>query len=204
MYWSTNNFILAQGSYKHSEHYFANISPTHTALIQSITINLSIADLTPTILRHIEYGSRHKKSGMPPSNNDHMRWSLFAAHQLLLMWVDKFRWASQTFSHVDEVVIVCFRNTCNPLCLDGKEFAKKVESICIRPSTDLGRLVSTTIQICREIICHWVEEVGWENFKEALAGKCEGENGKEACPFHDWMLADQDCMDEQRSSAREY
>lgn len=186
IYWSTNNFTLAHGSYKHSEYYFDNISPAHIALIRCITVNLSIADLTPTIIRYVEHRSRQINSGMILSNNDHVRWGQLAANQLGLMWVEKLQWARKVFSHVDEVAVACFRSTFDLLYLDGDKFANQVDNIRVRrPSNDLRKLVNSTYQQCRQIICDWVEEVGWENFKEVLAGKCEREYGNQACPFHD-------------------
>ena len=186
IYWSTNNFTLAHGSYKHSEYYFDNISPAHIALIRCIVVNLSIADLTQTIIRYVEHGSRQMNSGMTISNDDHMRWGQLATNQLRFMWVQKLQWARKAFSHVDKVAVVCFRSTRDLLYLDGDEFANQVDNIRVRrPSNDLRRLVNSTYQQFRQIIRDSVEEVGWENFKEVLAGKCERELGDQACPFHD-------------------
>ena len=185
IYWSTNDFILAHGSYKHSEYYFDNISPRHTALIQSIRINLTIADLTPTIIRHVEHSSRQMHSGMVPSNNDHMEWGYLAIRQLLLIWIDKLQWARKVFNHVDEVAVFYFRNTSDPLLLDGMESANQANNFPLDTSTDLGGLVTSTLLQFHAIICRWVERLGWENFKEVLAGKCEREYKHVACPFHD-------------------
>ena len=183
IYWSTNDFILAHGSYKHSEFYFENISQTHTALIQSITINLTIADLTPTIIRYVEHTSRLMNSGMMFTNNDRVSWGWIAGLALLSMWVDKLKWARKVFSHVDQVV-VCSRITCDPRRLDREEFANKVDNIDEEPINDLLRLLASTSRQCQRIVENWVEEVGWENFKEVLAGKCEREYGNRACPLH--------------------
>ena len=185
IYWSTNNFILAHGSYKHSEYYFDNISPTHIALIQHIMINLTVADLTPTIIRYVEHRSRQIRSGMMLSNNNLMPWGHLAAHQLELMWVDKLRWARKVFGHVDTVTVTCFRFPSHPIDLGGDEFANQVDNIQARPSNDLGKLVDFTSRHCRDIVRRWVAGAGWENFKEVLAGKCEREYGNQACPLHD-------------------
>ena len=185
IYWSTNDFILAHGSYKHSEYYFDNISPRHTSLIQSIRINLTIADLTPTIIRHVEYSSRQMHNGMILPNNDHVAWGHLAIRTLVLIWIDKLQWARKFFSHVDEVAVFCFRNTSDPLLLDGKEFARQAYELYPNSGADLGKFIIFSVQQNHGIICRWVERLGWENFKEVLAGKCEREYKHVACPFHD-------------------
>ena len=185
VYWSTNDFTLAHGSYKHCEYYFGTVSPRHTALIQSIRINLTIADLTPTIIRYVEHSSRQMHNGMILPNNDDVRWGHLAIRLLVLLWIDKLQWAGKVFSHVDEIAVFCFRNTSDPLILDGKEFAKKSKEIHADTSAALGKMVIFTVVQNHTIICRWVERLGWENFKEVLAGKCEREYKHVACPFHD-------------------
>ncbi|KAL8792671.1 MAG: hypothetical protein Q9195_004731 [Heterodermia aff. obscurata] len=186
IYWSTNDFVLAPGSYKHSEYYFDKISPTHAALIQSIIIKLSIADLTPTIIKCVEHRSRQINSGMPLSDYDHISWGPLTARQLLVMWIDKLQWARKVFSHVDKNVVACSTSTCDSLYLTGDEFANEVDNMrSSRPKNDLGKMVIFTFRQSREIVRRWVREVGWENFKEVLASKCEREYGNKVCPFHD-------------------
>ena len=89
------------------------------------------------------------------------------------------------FSHVDEVIVSFFGAKCDSLYLNGDEFAEKVDSMCLRQGNNLGTVVMVTYRECRDIIRRCVEEVGWENFKEVLTGKCEREYGNQEYPFHD-------------------
>ena len=80
IYWSTNVFHLARGSYKNTESFFSTISPNHVALIQHIHIDLSVGDLTPDVLRDFEQRIRERT----PLNNHHAQMGLSNAAEMLV------------------------------------------------------------------------------------------------------------------------
>ena len=174
LYWSTNNIVLARGSYKHSELLFATIRPEHIALIKSVIVNLTIADLTPSLVLYLEKSIRDQSAGLLLANDYHQAWGLFTSGLLLDIWLDKLRWVAKTFSPDTTLTINWLGNK---LSLDTLELSKALTPVITRESTLAGFRFHRGRAIAEFIIEHWVAVIGWENFKEMLVRKEVGETG---------------------------
>ncbi|KAG7008289.1 hypothetical protein G7Y79_00006g019090 [Physcia stellaris] len=181
IYWSTNIFHLARGSYKNTEAYLSTISPTHVALIQQIQIDLSVGDLTPDVLRDFEQRIRERT----PLNNIHTRWAGHAAEMLLTTWQAKLLWVRKHLGHVSTITLRSYKQTDNSMILKSSDFFKSAEDPAVWTSSqELGNLMLSAVFGARDIIEYWVHKVGWENFKEYLAGECEQSDEFKQYPLH--------------------
>lgn len=186
IYWSSNTFHLARGSFKHSEMFFSIISPAHIALINSIVINLTIADLDPSLLRFLEQFTRDVGNGLLPWNNDHDNWAHLAAAMLHTEWTGKLNWASKSFGHVAVVHITCFDAGKSAVRMSGSKFAKTMQDPEeLQACTELLWLLFLAHRRALSVVGQWVRAFGWENFKEWLLGKCRLHENGERCPLHD-------------------
>lgn len=95
-YWAKNTFYLPRGPVSHSKLYWRSIRSQHKALVTSIAIQFSIADLTPEVLRHIEEyarknSDRGRREGILPQEFD-SDWEYYVNAALASIWARKLLW----------------------------------------------------------------------------------------------------------------
>lgn len=181
IYWSTNIFHLARGSYKNTESFFSTVSPNHVALIQQIQIDMSVGDLTPDVLRDFEQRIRERT----PLNNIHTRWAGHAAEMLLTTWQAKLLWVRKHLSQVSTITLRSYKQTDNSMTFKTTDLVKSAEDPDIWTSSqELGDLMLSAVLGARDVIEYWVHKVGWENFKEYLAGESEQTDEFRQYPLH--------------------
>lgn len=95
-YWAGNTFYFPRGPVSHSKLYWRSVRPQHKALVMSIAIQFSIADLTPEVLDHIEQYARKiprhvKRDGCPPEEF-YIGWEHYVTTALTIIWARKLDW----------------------------------------------------------------------------------------------------------------
>ena len=103
IYWSMNNFHLARGHLINSIAFFSNTSPKHIALIRHLTIDLSLADLTPPVLLRLEGLARRTLPGSQFHDDAWGHWAWQASLILWTIWETKLNWACKFFRHVNPI-----------------------------------------------------------------------------------------------------
>lgn len=176
IYWSANNFHLARGDFRNSQAFFENIAPEHLALIKHLTIDLSLADLTPPMFRYLELALPLRNGGVLPRDEDCNEWPFWVSCLLWFIWKDKIFWVREHFGHVPNDYIVCFEDAHKVLKLKGSELEGETAELTDRPPyyTELRSLMGNAMK--NEMVKAGYEvhrrlrAVGWDNFKEILAG----------------------------------
>lgn len=95
-YWAKNTFYLPRGPVSHSKLYWRSIRSQHKALVTSIAIQFSIADLTPEVLSHIEQyarknSDRGRREGIILQEFD-SDWEYYVIVALASIWTRKLIW----------------------------------------------------------------------------------------------------------------
>ena len=172
IYWSANNFHLARGDFRNSQAFFENVAPEHLALIKNLTIDLSLADLTPPMLKYLEGTVPIGYGGQLPGNDNSNQWSLWASYLLWFIWKDKMYWVRKHFRHVPNIHIVCFEDPGMALKFTASELGDEMAEVTDLPpnKAKLGGLMEWARDNAGREIYFRVQEAGWDNFKELLAG----------------------------------
>ncbi|KAG7002441.1 hypothetical protein G7Y79_00027g061330 [Physcia stellaris] len=182
IYWSTNTFHLARGSYVHSSLYFDLVAPAHVAQIQNIHIDLSLADLTPTLIRFLEQRADR------PGNHDARFWGRRAGNLIRQIWMDKFHYVRRTFAHVGRVRVSWCNNKNYTLNFSGAGFGRWfTESGALRKG-GLKDIFELSVGLVEWIVEDLVGEEGWEGFKREMDGDCGCEGVEGVCALFYWAL----------------
>ena len=174
IYWSANNFHLARGDYRNSQAFFENISPEHIALIEDITIDISLADLTPQLLQHLERMLLcNDLRGRLFRDDSTGEWGFWASMLLRSIWKEKICWVQKRFNHVPHIFIVCFEDPKMVVRYHGNQLEDEITGFCERrdqpQETSIGSILQWAIKCADDRVRYRVQQIGWDNFKEELA-----------------------------------
>ena len=173
IYWSANNFHLARGDYRNSQAFFENISPEHIALIEEITIDISLADLTPQLLQHLERKVYDDLDGRLPRDDFSRDWGFWASMLLRSIWKEKICWVQKHFNHVPYIFITCFEDPKTDFLFHGNQLEGQIKGFCERreqqQDTSIGFILKWAIGCADARVRDRVQQIGWDNVKEELA-----------------------------------
>ena len=110
MFYGQNTFHVAPGPLTMSTHYFNALLPKHRDLIRSLTVNFTIADLTPEGFQAVEFDLHEAKREQCISFRDAYReeqvkmWTDSAIRVLDSIWRQKLEWLL-TWPSLDQVTV---------------------------------------------------------------------------------------------------
>ena len=188
-YWASNTFYLPRGPVNHSQYYWGSIDPRHKALIRSIAIQFSLADLTPEVLDHIEKYARvryaqGRQDGRRPQDLDSHSWRYYTHRALTQMWARKLIWI-RAWEGLDELRLEA---PCQePLVLKGRDMGVTMRGIgrLLARNLPQGRRLNLGFKdLCDLELRQFMEDAdtnahatsssmilsnGWEAFKESVS-----------------------------------
>lgn len=180
LYWSRNTFYLPPGPASHTEHYWSSIHPQHKALVKSIGIRMSLIDLTPEVLEHIDYYAhgapgRNRPGSLRLQDSDWLNWSGYVARVLAFIWGNKLAWLRE-WHGLEEVRLGTPGE--KPLVIRGPCTADRLRRMvaeleAVQPNRqgldgELRRLLESAIQITQIHAAALIQAKGWESFKDIV------------------------------------
>lgn len=171
IYWSANEFHLARGDYRNSEAFFENILPEHIALIEDLTIDMSLADLTPQLLQHLEWKIFNDQGGRLPHDDSSRDWGYWASMLLREIWIEKICWVQKYFKHVPYIIISCFEDPKTMYMFHGNQLEDEIVGLRKERdhNTTIGWILLWAIKCADFRVRDRVQQIGWDNVKEELA-----------------------------------
>ena len=184
LYWGLNVFYLPRGPVNHAIYYMHNIQLKHKNLIRRVAIQLTLADLTPPVITHLEDYIIEDPDGpwrfaYPlPRNFAHHEWADHTSTLLDFLWAEKLAWV-RCWTGLQELHLEAFDEP--PLVLQGQHLTTLLDGIQPDP-TDTNRsqdfyqhcddqvqqYMSAARQKARDSVRARVSSVGWEAVKDAL------------------------------------
>ena len=180
-YWSQNTFYLPRGPVQHTQLFWDFVTPEHKALVRSIGIRFSLADLTPAVVDFIEHDARvwAQRDGHTINTLEDVPdiyWRHHIRGNIRHSWENKLHWISK-WEGLDEIRLETPGQ--EVMVIPGSEVRKLASGAPILP----GHLRARELNIRDEEVRHFIVRAiidssafssglimsgGWRLFKKTI------------------------------------